>query len=317
LARDFDALIRDYLDWLSVERGLSRNTLAAYRRDLRRYEAWCAMSGLGPPEIAAADVSAHIAALSKGWDGSAPLAASSVARAVATLRGFHAFCADEGLLAEDPASLLVAPRLPQAIPKALDVAAVERLLGVVAGDEPHVLRDRALLEVLYGTGMRISEAVGLDLVDLDLDRRSVRAFGKGAKERIVPLGSYAADALDQWLVRARPGMLAKSRSGGRAAGDAVFLNRRGGRLTRQGAWGVLRHHAARASMEDRVSPHVLRHSCATHMLEGGADIRIVQEMLGHASIRTTQIYTRVSQQHLLEVYVSSHPRARRSAKAPT
>lgn len=299
----FAPLVAAWVDWLRVERGLSPNTVAAYRRDVNRYCAALEADGIGPGEVDAGRVGSHTAGLSR-----AGLAASSVARAVAAVRSFHGFCVDEGLIESDPTAIVVAPKQSQPVPKALDVDEVARLLDAVTGDTPVVLRDRCLLELLYGTGMRVSEAVGLDVGDVDLERRLVRCFGKGAKERVVPLGGFVLAAFDQWLVRGRPVL---TRSGSARAGDAVFINARGsGRLTRQGAWLVLKRYAERAGLADVVSPHVLRHSCATHMLEGGADIRLVQEFLGHASIGTTQVYTRVSRHHLHEVYVSSHPRAR-------
>lgn len=306
----FAPMVAAWLDWLRVERGLSPNTVASYRRDVERYCTRCDTGGIAPREVTTGSVGDHVASLSR--DG---LAASSVARAVAALRSFHGFCLEEGYLESDPTSLVVAPRLPQPVPKALEVDEVVRLLDVVAGDTPVAMRDRCLLELLYGTGMRVSEAVGLDVGDVDIERRLVRCFGKGSKERVVPLGTYALATLDQWLVRGRPAL---NRAGAVRSGDAVFLNTRSGaRLTRQGAWLVLKRHAERAGLADKVSPHVLRHSCATHMLEGGADIRLVQEFLGHASIGTTQVYTRVSRHHLHEVFVSSHPRARdRSPNRP-
>lgn len=304
----FASMVAAWLDSLRVERGLSPNTVAAYRRDVERYCASCEAAELSPHEVSAAHVGDHVAALSRGG-----LAASSVARAVASIRSFHGFCLDEGLLDSDPTALVVTPKLPQPVPKALDVDEVARLLDTVVGDTPVAMRDRCLLELLYGTGMRVSEAVGLDLGDVDLERRLVRCLGKGSKERVVPLGTYALDALEQWLVRGRPVL---RHPGGVRSGDALILNARGSaRLTRQGAWLVLKRHAEQAGLGEKVSPHVLRHSCATHMLEGGADIRLVQEFLGHASIGTTQVYTRVSRHHLHEVFVSSHPRARH--RSPT
>lgn len=298
----YAVLVESWLDWLRIERGLSPNTVAAYRRDVRRYTEALDDRGVAPADIASDDVSAHIARL--GRDG---LAATSVARTVASIRSFHAYCCDEGFLDGDPTALVSTPKLPQPVPKALDVDEVIRLLDAVAGDTPVALRDRCLLELLYGTGMRVSEAVGLDVADIDLERDLVRCFGKGAKERVVPLGSFAHAAVEQWLVRGRPMLRHDGRS---RVDDALVLNARGtARLTRQGAWLVLKRRADQVGLGPKVSPHVLRHSCATHMLEGGADIRLVQEFLGHASIGTTQVYTRVSRHHLHEVFVSSHPRA--------
>jgi integrase/recombinase XerD len=222
------------------------------------------------------------------------------------VRGFHRFLALEGATETDPAQAVAPPRIPKRLPKAISVSDVESLLSAASlGDGPAALRDRALLEVLYGAGARISEAVGLDLDDMDLDQGSVRLFGKGGKERVVPLGSYARAAVTAYLVRVRPSLalLGKGTPG-------LFLNLRGGRLSRQGAWAVIRVAAERAALAATISPHTLRHSFATHMLDGGADVRVVQELLGHASVTTTQIYTMVTVAHLREVYAEAHPRAR-------
>ncbi|HEY5986786.1 MAG TPA: tyrosine-type recombinase/integrase [Streptosporangiaceae bacterium] len=408
-----------YLDHLVVERGLSSHTLAAYRRDLSRYRA--VMSGRGKAavgEVTPADVAAYLALLRQGGDGRRPLAASSAARAVAAVRGMHAFAAAEGLAVADPADQVRPPAPPRRLPRAIGVAEVERLIDAAgAGTEADVqfrLRDRALLEMLYGTGARISEAVGLDVDDLgfagppgnppqwnnppggaspsggtpgegpgsgsrgegpgsgspgegpgsgspgegpgspgegpgsggsspwdgpsaggsleegpaggcsqgtgspegglpwdDAVRNRVggtlRLVGKGGRERIVPVGSYARDALEAYLIRARPALAAASRRA--SASPALFLNARGGRLTRQGAWGVIQAAARRAGLAG-VSPHTLRHSFATHLLDGGADVRVVQELLGHASVTTTQVYTLVTVDKLREVYAAAHPRAR-------
>jgi integrase/recombinase XerD len=227
-----------------------------------------------------------------------------VARRVAAVRGFHRFQVAEGLSGEDPTALLDSPRRRAALPKALAVEEVIRLLEAPDGATPDGRRDRALLEFLYATGARVAEAVALDQLDLDLEEGTARLTGKGDKQRVVPVGGAACRALGAYL----PDRLAWRRPG-RDPG-AVFLNMRGGRLTRQGAWAIVRRHAVRAGLEpDLVSPHVLRHSAATHMVEGGADLRTVQELLGHASISTTQVYTRVSPRHLLEVYATSHPRS--------
>jgi len=298
-----------YLDHLAVERGLAAHTLAAYRRDLARYQA--AMSDRGRAEIGEVtvpDVAAYLAGLRQGADGRPPLAASSAARAMAAVRGLHAFAAAEGLASTDPASQLPPPTPARRLPRAIGIAEVERLLAAAApGGEaggPLQLRDRALLELLYGTGARISEAVGLD-VD-DVGGPALRLAGKGGKHRIVPVGSYAARALDAYLVRARPALAAAARRA--PASAAVFVNARGGRLSRQGAWGVLKAAADRAGLAG-VSPHTLRHSFATHLLDGGADVRVVQELLGHASVTTTQVYTLVTVDRLREVYAAAHPRA--------
>jgi integrase/recombinase XerD len=299
------AAVRGYLAHLQVERGLAANTLGAYRRDLERYLQHLESLGLRrPDEVREEHVSAFLAAIRTGEDGGAPLVATSAARAVVAVRGFHRFLHLEGTAAADPATQVRPPTTPQRLPKAMSVTEVERLLEAAGPDAGSTgLRDRALLEVLYASGARISEAVGLDVDDLDREAALVRLHGKGGKERIVPLGSYAASALDAYLVRQRPALAA------RAGGAALFLNTRGGRLSRQSAWAVLQGAARRAGLETHVSPHTLRHSFATHLLEGGADVRVVQELLGHASVTTTQIYTRVTADHLREVYAAAHPRA--------
>lgn len=314
--------MRGYLEHLTVERGLARNTLESYQRDLRRYRDTLADRGrakLG--EVVEEDVAAFLAALRRGADGHPPLSAGSAARAVVAVRGLHAFALREGIAATDPAREVRPPAPPRRLPKAISVAEVERLLDAAApwlavqSAAPNgatSLRDRALLELLYATGARISEAVGLDVDDLELRARddqapgAVRLAGKGGKQRVVPVGSYARAALDAYLVRGRPVLAVAGRRG--PASPAVFLNARGGRLTRQGAWMVLRAAAARAGLAD-VSPHTMRHSFATHMLDGGADVRVVQELLGHASVTTTQVYTLVTVDHLREVYAAAHPRA--------
>jgi site-specific recombinase XerD len=292
-----------------VERGLAAHTLAAYRRDLARYQA--AMTDRGRShigEVTVPDVAAYLAGLRQGGDGHPPLAASSAARAMAAVRGLHAFAASEGLAGADPASQLPAPVPSRRLPRAIGIAEVERLLAAAApggaAGGPLQLRDRALLELLYGTGARISEAVGLDTGDVG--EPTLRLAGKGGKHRIVPVGSYAAEAMDAYLVRARPALAAATRRV--PASPAVFLNARGGRLSRQGAWGVLKAAADRAGLAG-VSPHTLRHSFATHLLDGGADVRVVQELLGHASVTTTQVYTLVTVDKLREVYAAAHPRA--------
>ena len=311
--------IRRYLDHLLVERGLAAHTLEAYNRDLQRYAAalGCrAVATIG--EVTTADVAAFLAGLREGDDEHPPLAASSAGRAVVAVRGLHAFAAAEKLAGSDPARQVRPPAPPRRLPRAISVPEIERLLqaagGPAAGEGLASLRDRALLELLYATGARISEAVGLDVDDLDLasDGRgaampaAIRLAGKGGKQRMVPVGSYARDALDAYLVRARPVLAAAARRGPSSA--AVFLNARGGRLTRQGGWAALRAAAGRAGLAE-VSPHTLRHSFATHLLDGGADVRVVQELLGHASVTTTQVYTLVTIDKLREVYAAAHPRA--------
>jgi len=297
-----------------VERGLAANTVESYRRDLRRYSSMLADRGkTGLGEVTPADVAEFLASLREGDAEHAALAVSSAARAVIAVRGLHAFAVDQGLADTDPAREVPPPSPPRRLPKAITLEEVERLLDA-AGPGPdemsadlRPLRDRALLEFLYGTAARISEATGLDIDELQLDADSlVRLVGKGSKHRVVPVGSYAVRALQAYLVRARPALAAASRRV--SASPAVFLNARGGRLTRQGAWGVLHAAAERAGLAE-VSPHTLRHSFATHMLDGGADIRVVQELLGHASVTTTQVYTLITVDRLREVYASSHPRA--------
>ncbi|MTB86744.1 site-specific tyrosine recombinase XerD [Aeromicrobium senzhongii] len=296
----------EYLSHLGVERGLAENTLASYRRDLRRYAAFLVDRGLtDPAAITEADVTAFAAALRTGDEDHPPLGTSSVARTIVAVRGFHKFCLREQIVANDVSSAVRPPRPASRLPKALPLEDVEALL--VAAGEPGTalaLRDRALLEVLYGTGARISEAVGLDVDDVDLDQSSVLLTGKGSKQRIVPLGSFARDALEAYLTKARPHLTAATGSG-----PAMFLNARGGRLSRQSAWTVLTKAARRAGLTVDVSPHTLRHSFATHLLDGGADVRVVQELLGHASVTTTQIYTLVTIDKLRETYAASHPRA--------
>jgi integrase/recombinase XerD len=303
--------VREYLQYLVVERGLAANTVESYERDLRRYaEVLAARGKTQLDDVRTADVAAFLAALRTGDDEHQPLAASSAGRAVVAARGLHAFALAQGLCGGDPAREVAPPAPPRRLPKAIAISDVERLLeaaGSTEDPDPRVLRDRALLEFLYGTGARISEAVGLDVDDLDRDLAvdPVAALsGKGGKQRFVPVGSYAVRALEAYLVRGRPALAVA----GRRASPAVFLNARGGRLTRQGAWGVLGEAAARCGL-DGVSPHTLRHSFATHLLDGGADIRVVQELLGHASVTTTQVYTLVTVDKLREVYAVAHPRA--------
>jgi integrase/recombinase XerD len=305
-------LLAEHQDWLAIERGLAANSRAAYRRDLRRYAAFLRGRGLDDPaaigEETVQDYVRYLGSLTDD-DGHALLAPSSIARALVAVRSFHGFCAAEGLLPTDPSEDVDAPRVPQGIPKALDEAQVESLLGAVTGNGPLPQRDRALLEMLYATGIRISEAVGLELGDLDLEDGVARVLGKGDKERIVPVGRSARRVLRAYLADGRLA-LRSARRRGAADSDAVFLNARGGRISRQACWSIVRSAGARVGLDAHLSPHVLRHSCATHMLERGADLRVVQELLGHASISTTQVYTKVSPERLRAVYDAAHPRAR-------
>jgi integrase/recombinase XerD len=299
--------VRLYLDHLQVERGLAANSLAAYRRDLTRYLAFCAEHGITEPSaVQESDIADFLVALRLGDAEHRPLAASSAGRAVVAVRGFHRFAAREGITSSDPGKDVRPPTLSQKLPKAITVAEVEAILDAAGADgTPRSLRDRALIEVLYATGARISEAVGLDVDDLDRDSASVLLRGKGGKERVVPVGRLAVDAVDAYLVRGRPAL-----AGAGARGPALFVNHRGGRLTRQSAWTILAAAVQRAGVTADVSPHTMRHSFATHLLDGGADVRVVQELLGHASVTTTQIYTLVTVDRLREVYAVAHPRAR-------
>jgi integrase/recombinase XerD len=306
---------------LRVERGLAPNSLSAYRRDLRRYADYLRRRGVGGDvagDVAGgvdlvdeAIVSGFVAELQEARtdDGVRRYKESSIARALAAVRSFHRFCVEEGLLDDDPSGDVGAPRVPQGIPKALTEAEVEALLNAVPGDDPRPRRDRAILELLYAGGLRISELVGLDLGDVDLYDGQVRVMGKGSKERVVPLGRSAREAVGDYLTTGRPELAGRQRE------SALFLNARGGRLTRQGAWLIVRAAGDRAGLAGRLFPHVLRHSCATHMLDRGADIRVVQELLGHASLSTTQVYTKVSPERLRAVYDAAHPRATRSARS--
>ncbi|MHB8319893.1 MAG: site-specific tyrosine recombinase XerD [Acidimicrobiales bacterium] len=294
----------EYLSWLAVERGRSANTLVAYRRDLSSFERSISEIKKKPTEVTPEDLGAYIEHLREAGSSSA-----SVARAVSVLRGFYRFLADESLLERDPSDSVESPGVIRRLPKALPEGEVISLLDAASDTGPLGLRDKALLEVLYGTGARVSEVVGLNLGDVLWDQELVRLYGKGSKERLVPLGSVARDSLDKWLAPTSRGTLQVKRPRSRHDVDAVFLNARGRRLTRQGVFQIVRRYALRCGLDERVSPHVLRHSCATHMLERGADIRVVQELLGHVSIATTQIYTKVSAEHLRAVYEQAHPRA--------
>ena len=307
-----DDQLQGYLDHLIIERGVAPNTLSSYRRDLRRYIGHLSARGIDDvDEVAEADVSDFLSALRLGDQdqGTMPLSAVSAARAVIAVRGFHRFAAAEGLAGLDVANAVKPPTPSRRLPKSIGIDEVVALLDGAGGDGqadgPLALRNRALLEVLYSTGARISEAVGLDVDDVDTQSRSVLLRGKGGKQRLVPIGRPAVSALDAYYVRGRPNLARRGKGT-----PGIFLNSRGGRLSRQSAWQVLQDAAERAGISSSVSPHTLRHSFATHLLEGGADVRVVQELLGHASVTTTQIYTMVTVNALREVWAGAHPRAR-------
>ena len=296
-----------FLIHVTVERGLAANTLAAYRRDLRRYVAFLTARGIvRAEEVDDIVVRSFIASVSASTHGpeDAPYKATSVSRALSAVRSFHRFLLGEGITAQDPTIEVVRPRVPRPLPHPLGLDEVGRLIEAPDRSTSTGLRDRAILEVLYGAGLRVSELTGLDVDDLDVEGGSVRVVGKGGKEREVPIGRHAQHAVGAYLSRARPSLVGQRTRG------ALFLNTRGGRLSRQSCAKLLAVYATRAGIERRVSPHDLRHSFATHLLEGGADVRVVQELLGHASVATTQIYTLVTKEHLREVYYTAHPRAR-------
>ncbi len=291
--------------WMATERGRARNTLVAYRRDLDGYCIWLAEAGT---DVAHVDAGRLVRFLNlRQNSGAAP---ASVARQLAAVRMLHRFLVDEGVRPDDPTADLDGVRVPAGIPKPLTETEVDSLLGAVVGDDPVALRDRALLEFLYATGARISEATGLSVSDPDIGSGLVRLFGKGSKERIVPFGRAAAAALADWLSPSGRALMEPVRWARRSDSDALFLNHRGARLSRQSAWLIVRTYGEQCGLEKQLSPHILRHSCATHLLNHGADLRVVQEMLGHASISTTQIYTKVSQERLWDVYRAAHPRAK-------
>lgn len=299
LARDLDS----YLRHVSIERGLAANTVAAYRRDLGGYVEWLGARGvIEVADVSQQQVSEYVRELGSRED--TPLTASSLARVLSSVRGWHRFLLEEGRLETDVAREVRPPKLPSRLPKALSVDQVTALLDAVSGDDVQALRDRALLELLYATGARVSEAVSLNVDDV-FDEDIVRLRGKGNKERIVPLGRFARDALDAYLVRARPVFSVRG-----VATPALFVGIRGQRVSRQNAWLIIRAAAEKADLVAHVSPHTLRHSFATHLLQGGADVRVVQELLGHSSVATTQIYTMVTADTLRDMYTTAHPRAR-------
>jgi integrase/recombinase XerD len=304
-------LVDDYLRHLSIERGLSKNTIAAYRRDLNSYLGYLEKQGINDASsINESEITGYLTTISE----SGILSANSLARMLAGVRGLHRFWLFESITDGDPSSMVKPPKLPKRLPKAITISEIEKLIEASGPDpkkledgEPDLarVRDRAILELLYATGARISELTALNLDDL-VDPTMIRLFGKGSKERMVPVGSFAQRALEVYLVRARPVLVKKGKGT-----PALFLNQRGGRLSRQSAWQIISDAADAAKIQSEVSPHTLRHSFATHLLEGGADVRVVQELLGHSSVATTQIYTLVTVDALREVYATSHPRARK------
>ena len=296
-------IVEEFLSWMASERGRSANTLAAYRRDLQGYTSWLETHNTSPKKVQRADLDRFVQ--SRRASGAA---AASVARQLAAVRMLHRFMVEEGERTDDPSADVEGVRVPAGIPHPLTEAEIDRLLAAVVATDPASLRDRAMLELLYATGARIGEVCGLSLADFDRENRLVRVFGKGAKERVVPFGRAAEAAMEGWLASGRPHMV-PTRWARRGDEEAVFLNTRGARLSRQSAWAVVKKYGEQVGLAAKLSPHVLRHSCATHLLDHGADLRIVQELLGHASISTTQVYTKVSQERLWSVYRQAHPRA--------
>ncbi len=301
----------EFLSFLAAERGRAPSSIASYRRDLLSYEEYLEWRGESIATVEPSTVRGYLGVLEASG-----LAPASRARALAAIRGIHRFAHLERGAPSDPTVDVEGPRLAEGLPKALSEEEVARLIGAVRGSDARALRDRAMLELLYATGARISELTGLDVRDLDLDARLARLFGKGAKERIVPMGRMAAEALREWLgPRGRPRLVDPRRTPRRDV-DALLVSARGTRLGRQSAWAIVHRYAVATGLADRVTPHVLRHSCATHLLDHGADIRVVQEILGHSSITTTQTYTKVSQEHLQRAYRAAHPRASGARAAP-
>lgn len=301
---EFSRDIDQYLAHLSVERSLSANTIAAYHRDIGHYVAHLEARGVKTFDSVSTEDAASFVDYLRSGEAGTKMAASSVARMVTSIRRVHEFLVLEGRTATDPTTDVRPPQQGERLPKAITIEEMSALIDSASvGEGPIPLRDRALVEVLYGTGARVSEAVRLTPDDVDIDSATIRLFGKGRKERMLPLGRYAIDGLEQYLVRGRPELAAKGKGN-----PYLFLNKRGNPLSRQSAWTAIQEIAQRAKIDD-VSPHTFRHSFATHLLQGGADVRIVQEMLGHSSVTTTQIYTKVTTETLRETYASSHPRA--------
>jgi integrase/recombinase XerD len=299
----FEHLLLDFLAYLEFERGLSRNTLDAYRTDLLQFGRFLARRDLSALAAGPGDVADFLAELAAGDVERPPASTATIHRKTACLRSFYRHVRREGLLDTDPTATLSPPRRSRKLPHVLTRGEIDRLLSQPRGTEPAALRDRALLELMYACGLRASEAIGLELTDVDLEERVLRARGKGSKERVVPIGQAAVQALSVYLQRGRPALV-------KGAPEAhVFVNFRGGSLTRQGLYKIVRRHAVTAGLADRISPHTLRHTFATHLLAGGCDLRSVQEMLGHADVSTTQLYTHLSSQRLKDVYFRAHPRA--------
>jgi integrase/recombinase XerD len=294
-----------FLTWMRVEQGRSDRTIEAYGRDIAQYETYLATSKSNSRVVKPAVIEKYVGQLRAN-----ERAPKSIARQFAAIRMFHRFMLDEGLRTDNPTAFIDGVKVPSGIPKALSEEEVELLLNAVTGVDSLAVRDRALLEFLYATGARVSEACGLSMSDVDMESNVARVFGKGSKERIVPFGRHAKEALETWLGAGGRTMLCPQQWAKRDHADAVFLGVRGTRLSRQAAWGIVRKYAMLAGIKSELSPHVLRHSCATHMLVHGADLRIVQELLGHASVSTTQVYTKVDNEVLFEMYRESHPRAR-------
>jgi integrase/recombinase XerD len=301
--RHLTDLTLDFLATLELERGLSRNTLEAYRSDLQQYGAYLSRLGRDPLEVSTADLAGFITELASGRDGKPPVASTTLQRKIACLRSFYRHLRREQIIDHDPTAELRPPRTPGRLPKVLSRDEVVRLLAQPRGSSPAALRDRALLETMYACGLRASEAINLTLSELDLEAGMLRARGKGSKERIVPIGSKAIETLRAYIERGRPRLVNLSDE------PRVFVNLRGAGLSRQGLYKIVQGHARSAGLQDRMSPHTLRHSFATHLLAGGCDLRSLQEMLGHADIGTTQIYTHLSVERLRDVYFDAHPRA--------
>jgi integrase/recombinase XerD len=298
----FEGLVLDFLSYLELERGLSRNTLNAYRTDLFQYGEYLAAHDKDALRVRPPDVADFLAELATG-EGRPGCSASTIHRKAACLRSFYKHLRRDELIGDDPTAALAAPRRAKKLPQVLNYAEVQKLLAAPRGSEPTTLRDRALLEVMYACGLRASETIGLELADIDMREGFLRARGKGSKERLVPLGRQAIAAIGGYLRGGRPKLVGDRHE------PKLFVNFRGGPLTRQGLYKIVQRHARDAGLGGRMSPHTLRHSFATHLLAGGCDLRAVQEMLGHADISTTQMYTHLSGDRLKEVYFSAHPRA--------